>query len=66
MVLSELIDRANKVLAESGDLPVSVEMDIVGFGTTQAINRPAKFCWSTHRYNSASKNMDDIFEIVGA
>jgi hypothetical protein len=65
MVRSELIEKANKVLAESGDLPVYVEMDIVGFGTTQPINRAAKFCWLTHRYNLASKQMDDIFEIVG-
>jgi hypothetical protein len=64
MMLSELIEKVNKALSESGDLPVYIEMDIVGFETTQAISRPAKSCWSTQRYNSANNKMDDIFEIV--
>jgi hypothetical protein len=65
MMLSELIEKANEVLSESGDLPVYIEMDIVGFDTTQAISRSAKSCWLTNRYNSANQKMDEVFEIVG-
>jgi hypothetical protein len=38
MLLSELIEKANNVLAEKGDLAVYIELDFVGFDTTQGGN----------------------------